>query len=886
MTLKALKMRLRALFDRTGADADLNDEVRFHLEQEAAKYERGGLPRDEAYRRARLAFGSVEDAKETFRDERGTRGFEDFTADVRYAVRTLWRDRALAVAGVLTLTLGVGATTAVFSAVNAVMLRDLPFPQPERLVQLWEENPDRNWYKQTAAPANYLDWREQVSAFAGVAAYSDFRDNLTLTGRGDPTVLVGMNVTGNFFSVLGIAPRLGRGFDDADDWDAGQRPIVLSHRAWRAHFRGDSSVIGESVSFGGARSWQIVGVMPEHFAFPAADVDVWKPMLWPQTNREQVFFRRAHWLRVVARLKPGVTPDAANAALQTVVRRLQTQYPETNTRMGAGITPLHEWVVGNTKRPLLVLLAAAGVLLLIACANVGNLLLVHSLGRARDVALRFALGATRRRVARQALTESLVLSAVGGVAGFALGWAGARALLALQPAGMLPVSEIALDYRVFVFAIALTAASGMLFGMAPAINATRHSPAEALSSGGRTFASGRVRRWGRHLVVAEVALAAMLMVGAGLLLRSYERVSKVAPGFDPSGVLTASVSTPVSRYDSAAKVFAFFSALGERVEALPGVERAAFVRQLPVTIHSWSSDFSIAGRPLKDAPTEVLHREIMGDYFRVMRVPLLRGRVFTDADRLDAAPVAIINDVLAQQHFKDEDPIGQQVTFTRTPDSTSVWRTIVGVVGSEHQASLTSPKQSEVFAPFMQDWRRTMTLVVRTTGGGDPMTLARPVRQAVRELDSLLAVTDIRAMQDVHAHAMARERFTSTLVLVFALTGVVLALVGVFGVLAQLVQARSRELGIRLALGAQRSQVKWLVMRHGATLLGTGIAVGLVAALGATRVLTTLLYEIEPTDALTYVAVALLIGIAGTIAAWFPARRASAADPVVTLRSD
>lgn len=886
MTLKAIRLRLRALFDRSGAETDLQDEMRFHLEQEAAKREREGHPPAEAYRLARLAFGSVDAAQETYRDQRGVRGVEDLMSDVRYAARSLWRDRALTIAGVATLALGVGATTAVFSAVNAVMLRDLPFAQPERLVQVWEENPDRDWYKQTAAPANYLDWREQVPSFSGAAAYADFRESLTLLGHGDPTVLVGVTVTGNFFSVLGVAPRYGRGFDDGDDWDAGQRPIVISHRLWRSRFDGNPATIGQSVSFGGARPWQIVGIMPEEFGFPSADIDVWKPMLWGRESRALASFRRAHWLRVIARLQPSASLASADASLQTVVRRLQTQYPVTNTRMGAGITPLHEWVVGNTKRPLLVLLAAAGVLLLIACANVGNLLLVHSLGRARDVALRYALGATRRRVARQALTESLVLSGFGSVAGFALGWLGARALLAMQPQGMLPVTDIALDYRVLIFAIALTALSGILFGLAPAVSATRHSPAEALNAGGRTFASSRVRRWGRHLVVAEVALAAMLMVGGGLLLRSYERVSKVEPGFDPSGVLTASVSIPAARYDSASRVLGFFASLTERIQALPGVEQVALVRQLPVTTNSWSSDFSVEGRPLSDYGTEVLHREMTGSYFRAMRVPLVRGRTFTDADAIGATPVVLINDALAKQYFKDQDPIGQRLAFTRTPDSTTVWRTVVGIVGSEHQATLTSPARIEIFEPFSQSWRRSMTLVIRTAPGSDPMTLARPLRRSVRDLDSLLAVTDVRSMSDVHGAAMSRERFISTLVLAFALTGVVLALVGVFGVLAQLVQARSREMGIRLALGAQQSQVKWLVVRNGATLLGVGLAAGLLGALGVTRVLTTLLYEIAPTDALTYAGVAVLIAIAGTVAAWIPARRASAADPAVTLRAE
>jgi predicted permease len=884
--LRSLSLRLRALFNRPAVEADLAAELRFHIEEQTAKYVREGMAEEDARRRARLAFGSIESVAESHRDGRGSRGIENFVGDVRYATRSLWRDRALTFAGVVTLALGVGSTTAVFSAVNAVMLRDLPFRDPERLVQLWVQNPERKWYKNVVAPANYLDWREQTTAFDGMAAYTDYQTTVTLLERGDPQLLSAAYVTGNFFDVLGIRLPVGRGFEERDDWDDGQRPAVISHRVWRTFFQSDSSIVGKSMSLGGRRPWQIVGVMPEGLAFPTPATDVWLPVLFARASREEVWFRRAHWMRVVARLKPGVNLSSADASLQTVVKRLEQQYPATNTRMGAGMTPLHEWIVGNTKRPLLVLLSAAAVLLLIACANVGNLLLVHALGRSRDVALRFALGATRGRVARQALTESLVLSAAGGAAGLALGWIGARALLTLQPTGMLPVTAITIDYRVLIFATALVAITGILFGMAPAMFATRQAPVDALNSGGRTFSGGRVQRWGKYLVTAEVALAAMLTVGAGLLVRSYDRIARVRPGFDPEGVMTASLSIPASRYDSASKVIGFYSSLLDRLHTLPGVERAAAVRQLPVTVSSWSSQLAVQGRAPMDVQTDILHREVLGDYFRVMRVPLLKGRDFAATDIANAPPVVIVNDVLATQYFPNEEPLGQRITYDRVPDSTSLWRTIVGVVGNERQASLTSPSRPEIFAPYAQDWTRSMALVVRTRAGRDPVTLAGPVRQAVRELDSLLALNTLEPMTEVHSRAMSRERFTSVLVLVFAVTGVVLALVGVFGVLAQLVQSRWREMGIRLALGAQRAQVRWLIVRHGMTLLGVGVAAGLLVALGATRVLATLLYEISPTDALTYVGVAMLLGVAGLFAAWIPAWRASAANPAKTLRAD
>ena len=885
--LKSLRMWTRALLGRRATEHDLDDEMLFHLEQQAKLYVQQGYTREEAERRARIDFGSVDNAKEQHRDGRGTRSFEDVLADVRYSFRSLWRDRALTLAGVATLALGIGATTAVFSAVNAVMLRDLPFRDANQLVSAWEENTDRNWYKSWVAPANYLDWRERMKSFGGqLAAYTDNDGTVTLQGVGEPVLLNITSTTGNFFSVLGTRPLLGHGFDSADDWEGGQRHAMISARVWRTYFKSDTGIVGKSMSFGGARPWLIAGVMPDGFAFPNTRTDVWVPMLWPKATREQVFFRRAHWLRVAGRLKPGVTPEAAHAEMQVVVRQLEKEYPATNTRMYGGITPIREWIVGNTKRPLVVLLASAGVLLLIACANVGNLLLVHAVSRSRDVSLRFALGATRQRVAQQAITESLVLSTIGGLAGFALGWMGARGLLAMQPAGMLPVTDISVDYRVLAFTIGLTTLSGLTFGLAPAMIATRQSPADALNASGRTFTGGKVRRWSRQLVVAEVALAVLLMVGAGLLLRSYDRIANVPPGFDAQGVLTVSLGIPASRYDSAAKVVNFYNTLLERTRALPGVERVAAVRQLPATSSAWSSSIAVKGRPPMQVAYSIVHREVQDDYFRVMRVPLLKGRTFDATDGPDAPPVVVINEALAKQFFPNEDPIGQQICNDQVPDSTSLWRTIVGVVGSERQASLVKPPEPEIFAPFAQDWTRFMSLVIRVQPGRDPVTLAQPVRRVVREMDSLLAINSIRPMTDVHAAAMARERFISLLVLVFAVTGVALALVGVFGVLAQLVQARWRELGIRMALGAQRSDVRRMVLLNGMRLMSIGIAVGLIVALGATQVLTSLLFEVSATDAVTYVGVAVLVIVVGLVAAWIPAWRASSANPAVTLRAE
>ncbi|HEX7937924.1 MAG TPA: ABC transporter permease [Gemmatimonadaceae bacterium] len=884
--IKTIRMRLRALFNRAAVEADLREELRFHIEQQTRQYIQQGMRPEDAARRARLAFGSVDASSEGHRDHRGTRTLEEILGDVRYAARALWRDRALALAGVATLALGIGATTAVFSAVNEVMLRQLPFADAERLVQVWEQNPDRGWYKNWVAPANYLDWRSRVSAFQDAAAYFDFVAMATLLGHGEPQLVPATSVTGNFTSVLGIRPVLGRGFSPEDDFDHGGTPqALISSRLWRRVFRSDTGIIGTSMSLSG-RPIQIIGVLPDGFILPTPNVDIFTPMYWSRTQPATVNFRRAHSLRVVARLKPGVSIEGADASLQVVVKQLEAEYPVTNTRMGAGITPLREWIVGDTKRPLIVLLSAATVLLLIACANVGNLLLVHALGRSRDVALRFVLGATRARVAQQALTESLVLSVAGGVSGSVLGWVGAKALLSIQPKGMLPVTGISLDYRVLAFTTLLVALSTVVFGVAPALIATRQSPANALSGSSRSVTGGRARRWARQLVVAEVALAVVLMVGAGLLLRSYKRLTKVDPGFDATGVLATTLAVPGTRYDSSYKVSAFFTELMSRVRALPGVESVGASRELPVTQTSWSANLAISGQPPFEKNVDILYREVMGDYFKVMRVPLLKGRSFSDADVVSTLPVAIINETVARQFFADLDPVGMRITTNRIPDSTATWYTVVGVVGSERQSSLALPARPEVYLNGVQNPTRRMSLVVRMAAGLDPAALSPSVRRTVRGMDSLLAITSITPMTEVLSAASSRQRFTSVLVLSFAITGVVLALVGVFGVLAQLVQTRWREMGIRMALGAQRSDVRWMVVRNGAALIAGGVTVGLIISLGATRVLATLLYDTAPNDALTYALVTGLIVSVGLIAALVPAWRASSASPANTLRAE
>ncbi len=882
-TIKGMLARLRAHVRGGATNRDLEEEIRFHIELETKKNIALGMCPSDAHREAMIQFGGVQRAREEHIDVRGARWLEEFVGDTRYALRAFLRNPILSLAGIITLALGVGANTAIFSAVNAVVLRPLPFPESGRLLMLWEENPEKGWHQQVVAPANFFDWREQVPAFQDAAMYT-FSGRATLIGIGAPQLLRVVTVTGNFFSVLGARAELGRTLVEEETWDSGTHVAVLSHRAWRDRFGGDRAVIGRTVRIEGAPV-QIVGVMPESFAYPQENLDAWVPMEWKKSDRAEIGFRRAHWPHAIARLKPGVSFEQANAQLQQVAARLKTQYPTTNKFMGAGMTPLHDFLIGDTRLPLLILLAAVALLLLIACANVGNLLLVQAASRERELSLRVALGAGRMRLVRQALTESLTLSAIGGLGGLALGWWGTRALGAMQPEGMLPVRNLSIDWSVLAFVIAITTLSGIIFGLAPALWSGRRAPADALRAGGRTGSDGmRMRRWGNGLVVGEVALALMLTVGAGLLVRSFWTLEHVDPGFDSAGVLAVSINLPQTPYDSNAKVVAFYDELVRRARQIPRVERAGLTRQAPLDGLSWSSDFSVAGRAPDEYGSEVQHREVSPDYFRTMRVPLIRGRGFTESDREGATQVIVINEALARGYFKGRDPIGQRLAFDKVPDSTSVWRTIVGVVGNEHQVSLAKDSHIEIFTPLAQAAQNYMVLMLRTRA--EPAALAPAVRRIVAELDPTLAIHAVRTMDGVRATSMARERFLMTMLLLFAVVGMVLAIVGVYGVLAQLARSRTREMGIRIALGAQGGDVRWLVVRHGLRLTIAGLVIGSLAALLATRALGGLLFRTPPSDPLTFTVVALLLTATSVLASWIPALKASRADPALTLRGE
>jgi putative ABC transport system permease protein len=809
---------------------------------------------------------------------------ERVARDGRFALRTLRRNPAYSLAALVVLALGIGASTTIFGAANAFFFRPLPFADAGRLFMLYETNPEFGWTDANAAPANVLDWRENVAGFADIAAYSEFLSTVTYQLDQDPVLLGVASVTGNFFEVLGARPALGRSFRWEETWSDADDVLMLSHDTWITMFGGDPSVIGRRIPIGAA-SAEIVGVMPEGFRFPDERAQLWTTFGWDPAAPQQVSFRRAHWLRPIARLAPDVSPEQAAAQLQAEVTRLQEAFPETNRVMGAGMTPLRPFLVRAVAKPLLVLAGAVGLLLLLTCVNVANLALVRSSARAREVALLQALGAGRSRVASRVATESVTVAAVAGLLGLGLGWAGLRALERLTPLGISGATAAALDYRVVVFAVAVTALTAVLFGLAPTLMAVRGDVGRALRGGERGGGSSAAEsRWLRGLVALEVALAVLLVAGAGLMVRTYWHLRHVDPGFRTEGVLAFQFTVPSSRYQARDDVISFYDRFLESLQARPGIERAGLVGQLPLDGASWSSQFQAEGWPPERVGLEILHRRADVGYFEALGIPLLRGRHFQESDGAQSPFVVVINETFEREHFPGEDPIGQRIAYDRAAGPNSTWYEIVGVVGDQGQVSPGVPTRAEVFEHADQDWGRSNWVVLRTSG--EPLDAVPTVRAALREMDPLIALGQVRPLREVWQASMAREELVLVLLGAFGSLALLLATVGTYAVTAQAARRRTREIGIRMALGAHRSHVLKMVLRQSLAAVGLGLTAGLLAALLATRALGSLLRGVEPTDPLTLGSVAILLLSVGAFACWVPARRATLVDPVSSLRSE
>lgn len=812
------------------------------------------------------------------------RSHDGIVRDVRFALRTLRREPTYAITGVLVLGIGIGASVAIFSAANAFLLRPLPFGDADRLVMLYETNPEFGWTDQVAAPANLLDWRERVDAFDDVAGFSMWVDHYTMVADGEPVLLAATSVTGNFFSTLGVRALHGRTLTFEETWDGSDDVVVLSHALWRRHFGSDPGVVGRTLELTTGRL-RIVGVMPEGFSYPSAQTEMWVPWGWTAANRDEVWFRRAHFVAPIARLAPGVTYEAAAADLERVVQQLQREYPETNSVMGAGLMPLRRFLVRDVRRTLVVLLGAVGLLLLLACANVANLTLVRGSARTRELALRHALGAGRARVIRQLLTESLVLAVGGGALGIAAGWAGVRALESMTTLGIEGATSIALDLRVVLFALATTMLSALLFGLVPAVRSTATGVHGAIIDGGTGASAGRTRlRTVRALVMAEVALAVLLVMAAGLMTRSVLLMRSVDPGFRMDGIVAVSFYIPPARYEDRDAVLDFQSRFIEALTARPGIERVGFATQLPLAGPGWSSQFQARGWPSDRVGFEILHRAVDAGYFDALDIPLVRGRMLDARDHADAPFAVLINETFAREHFPNEDPIGQRIAYDRIATEDSRWYEIVGIVADQHQESPALPARAEVFEHRQQDWRRNAFYVMRTSL---PATEAvASARAVLKEMDPLIAISQTRRLREVWRASMDREEFLLTLLGVFGAAALLLATVGVYAVTAQAARTRTREIGIRLALGADDARVVGLMLRQSLLVVAAGLLAGVVLTLLANRTLQSMLYGIAPGDPLTVAAVVALLAATSAAACWLPVRRALRSDPIRSLRSD
>ncbi|HWS87827.1 MAG TPA: ABC transporter permease [Pyrinomonadaceae bacterium] len=804
--------------------------------------------------------------------------------DIRYGARVLSKSPGFTAVAVLALALGVAANTAIFSVVNAVLIRPLPYRDPARLVLVWEQNRAKEKLRNVVSPANFIDWREQTEVFEEMAAYSDWRANLT--GGGEPVEVPVQYTTPNLFRVLGARPILGRDFTPDDARPEAPAVVVISHGLWQRRFGSDPGVVGRAVTLNGTPA-EVVGVMPAGFqwfvrqnSFSGKPAELWSPFGFTAQHR----VRRGRYLSTVARLKDGVTEERARAELSQVAARLEEQYPDFNKGWGVEVTPLREQFAGQIRPALWVLLAAVGFLLLIACANVANLLLARATARRREVAIRAALGASRQRLARQFLTESVLLALAGGATGLLLAWWGVELLVAMSPRDLVDVGSVQLDLPVLGFTLGVSLLTAVFFGVAPALEAARHDAGESLKEGGKGSTGGRrSRRLRAAFVVSEVALALMLLVGAGLAVKSFVRLESVSPGFDPDGLLTMRVDLPYGKYGDEQKVIRFQRQALERVAALPGVESAGAVSFLPFAGPGAVTGFNVEGRPApppgEEPTTDV--RVVDENYFRAMRVALLRGRGFSPQEQVEARRVAVVSESLAKKYFPGEDPLGKRIRvfMKQEPPLTE----IVGVVADVKSQSLDEEPRPTVYWPLAELPMNFTSLVVRAEGG-DPEALAPLVRREILAMDAEQPVADVRTMNHLLAESVGRARFSAFLLGVFACVAAALAAVGLYAVMSYAVAQRLHEIGVRVALGAQGRDILVLVVRQGLALGLAGAALGLAGALALTRLMRSLLYEVSTTDLATYVSVSALLLVVTLLACVIPARRATKVDPMVALR--
>jgi putative ABC transport system permease protein len=796
--------------------------------------------------------------------------------DLAYAFRRLRQAPGFTLVAVATLALGIGANTAIFSVVNGVLLKPLPYPGSERLVavsQVWEGK------REVYSPPNFLDVQSQSTSFESIAAYGG--GEATLTGQGEPVSVPGAEVSASFFGVLGVQPLHGRFFRSGENDAAMAKILVLGHALWMERFGGDPAVIGRAVTLD-RKSYTVVGVAPQGFAFPD-DAQLWSPLGYDEDFHAN---RGAWYLSVIGRLKPGVSVAQADAEVATIAARLAKAYPDMNEGVGGAVGSLRDALVGDSRRALLILMGAVGLVLLIACVNVANLMLARVVARETELAVRTALGAGRIRLIRQLLTESLLIGVLGGLLGLALASFGTETLIALQARGLPRTSEIRLDGRVLAFAASLAIGTGLLFGLVPALLMARRATAQSLREGGRGLLRGRGGRLRGALVIGEIALAMMLLAGAGLLIRSFNQLRQVDPGFHTRNALTFRLALPEAAYADAGRRTRWYGDLLARLAGLPGVEAAGAVTALPLSGSRWNFSFEVDGRPkLPSAQQPTLETRVATlDYFGAIGLPLLRGRTFATADRDGAPQVVLLSEAAARRHFPGEDPIGRHITLGWGDGEKKAGGEIVGIVGDVKELGLGEASPPQIYLPYAQQPVRSMTVVLRTSV--PPLGLAPGVRRIVAELDPSLPIARLRSLDEVMSRSLSEPRFYTLLLGAFAGSALLLAALGIFGVMSYAVAQREREIGIRVALGAHPRDVLRLVLSGAAGLATLGVGLGLLGSLALSRILASLLFNLSPTDPLTFACVALALATTALLASALPALRATRVDPLVALRSE
>jgi putative ABC transport system permease protein len=877
--LRALALRLAHIFSPEARDQELADELESHLEMHIEDNVRAGMTPQEARRQALIKLGGVAQTKEEYRRRRGIPMIEDLWQDLRFGARMLRRSPSFTVAAVLALALGIGANTAIFSVVNTVLLRPLPYQDPDRLAMVWEESALQGFPRNSVSAANYIDWRAQNQVFEDMAIIG--RMNFNLTGEGEPERIDGRRVSANFFPLLGVKPHLGRAFLPEEDQPGNSRVVIMSYGLWQRRFGSDANIIGQALTLNG-ESFTVVGVMPPDFQFPSRDDELWVPIAF---TPKQAADRGNNSFEVIGRVKSGVPFEQTQVEMNAIAARLQQQYPDDVKSKGTVVVPLHEQLVGDIKPALLVLLGAVGFVLLIACANVANLLLARAAVRQKEIAVRLALGASHLRLLRQFLTESILLAALGGVLGLLLALWGVTLLKAFIPQNISQVTAIMIDAKVLGFTLLISLLTGLIFGLAPATQTSNFNLNETLKEGGRDSAAGsRGNRLRSLLVIAEVAVSLILLIGAGLLINSFMRLRSVDPGFRADNLLTMRIELPKLKYPDHKRRTAFYAELLSRIEALPGVKSVAVTNWLPLVLQGDTIGISIEGRPDlgPDERPDVVTRVVSHQYFSTMGIQLLQGRGFNEQDRGSSAVLVVISETMARRLWPGENPLGKRLK-PGPPDSPIPWFEVIGVVNDVRQFELTAEPKLQMYLQYMQaGFFVPNHLVVKTNV--EPLSLAATVRRTVWEIDKDQPVSNISTMEEILSESIARQRFSMLLLGIFAAVALILAAVGLYGVMSYSVAQRTREIGIRMALGAQARDVLRLIVGQGLTLTLIGIALGLTGAFALTRLLESLLFGVSASDPATFTGVAALLLAVSLLACYLPARRAMRVDPLIALR--